>query len=126
MSTRPRTSFPRADTWRPGSNRSSSRKKCARVPVAAPLMKWKRRPVEIICDFQTSKSRKAATLALRRWHLQGLGELGVPGQQLEQLQLIRHSAELWYRCGFHLTHHVAAMDLHRGFGDAQFAGNLLV
>ena len=55
-----------------------------------------------------------------------LGELGVSGQQLEQLQLIHHSAELWYRCGFDLPHHVAAMDLHRGFGDAQLAGNLLV
>ena len=25
-----------------------------------------------------------------------------------------------------LPHHVAAMDLHRGFGDAQLAGNLLI
>src|SRR3954447_24701883 len=40
-----------------------------RVPVAAPLTKWKWRPVETICDFQTSKSRKAATLELPLWPL---------------------------------------------------------
>jgi len=58
--------------------------------------------------------------------LHSLGELGVSGQQLEQLQLIHHSAELRYRFGSDLPHHVAAMDLHRSFGDAQLTGNLLV
>ena len=41
-----------------------------------------------------------------------------------QLELIRHSAELGKRTGLHLSHQTAAMHLHRGFGNADIAGNL--
>jgi hypothetical protein len=53
-----------ANTLRPGSSRSSSRKKSAPGSGRCPLMKWKWRPIGIICDFKTSKSCKAGTLAL--------------------------------------------------------------
>src|ERR1700716_486608 len=41
-----------------------------------------------------------------------------------QLQLLRHSAERDNRGSPHLFHQTAAVHLHRGFGDADIAGNL--
>ena len=52
-------------------------------------------------------------------------DLRAPGV-LRQLEPIHHSAEFCDRCGLDLPHHVAAVHLHRGFGDAHLAGNLLV
>jgi hypothetical protein len=42
-----------------------------------------------------------------------------------QLQLVGQSAQLRAGCGFDLSHHIAAVDLNRGFGDAYFTGDLL-
>jgi hypothetical protein len=41
-----------------------------------------------------------------------------------QLQLFRHSAERDKRMDLHFSHQAAAVHLHRGFGDADIAGNL--
>src|SRR5262252_1594646 len=43
-----------------------------------------------------------------------------------ELEDIRHSAELGKRTGFHFSHQVGAMHLHRRFGDANVVSNLLV
>src|SRR5260370_4253306 len=54
---------------------------------------------------------------------------GMPGSGVlrllrHKLELVGHSAELGKRTGVHLPHRPAAVDLHRGFGDADIAGNL--
>jgi hypothetical protein len=41
-----------------------------------------------------------------------------------QLELVGHSAELGKRTGVHLPHRPAAVNFHRGFGNADIAGNL--
>jgi len=51
----------------------------------------------------------------------GLGGLRLLGYEVE---LGRHPAELRERPSIHLPHRVAAMDLHRSFGDAQVASDL--
>jgi hypothetical protein len=51
----------------------------------------------------------------------GLGALRVVGYKLE---LIGHSTELRKRMGIHLPHRLAAVNLHRSFGDSQIAGYL--
>jgi hypothetical protein len=43
-----------------------------------------------------------------------------------QLKHVRHSAKLGKRAGFHLSHKVGPMDLHRRLGDAHVIGNLFV
>src|SRR5215472_1476357 len=50
------------------------------------------------------------TLRLRSPHIEG----------------VRHPAKLGKRTRLHLPHQVGAMHLHRGFGDADIVGNLLV
>src|ERR1700754_5232383 len=40
------------------------------------------------------------------------------------MQLFGHSAEREKRASLHLFHQTAAVHLHRGFGDADIAGNL--
>src|SRR5215472_6212867 len=50
------------------------------------------------------------TLRLRSLHIEG----------------VRHPAELGKRTRLHLPHQVGAMHLHRGFGDADIVGDLLV
>ena len=55
-----------------------------------------------------------------------IGQLGALKVFWRQLENIRHSAELGKRTGLHLPHHVGAMHLHRGFGDADIVGNLFV
>ena len=59
----------------------------------------------------------------------GARKAGLPGSGVlrllrRQLELVDHSAELGKRTGVHLPHRPAAVDLHRGFGDADIAGNL--
>ena len=54
------------------------------------------------------------------------GELGALRLVWCELEHIRHSTELGKRTGLHLSHQVGAMHLHRGFGDADIVGNLLV
>src|SRR6266496_1631470 len=41
-----------------------------------------------------------------------------------QFELVDHPAELGKRTGLHLPHRSTAMDLDRGFGNADIAGNL--
>src|SRR5215475_13219056 len=43
-----------------------------------------------------------------------------------QIEDVRHPAELGKGMSLHLPHEVGAMHLHRGFGDADIVGNLLV
>src|SRR5215470_19537789 len=43
-----------------------------------------------------------------------------------QIEHVRHPAELGKGMSLHLPHQVGAMHLHRGFGDADLVGNLLV
>ena len=42
------------------------------------------------------------------------------------LQFLCHQHQIGQRCGRHLSHHIAAMDLHRDLTDADFEGDLLV
>jgi hypothetical protein len=42
-----------------------------------------------------------------------------------ELELVDHSAEFGKRTGVHLPHRPAAVDLHRGFDNADTARNLL-
>ena len=64
-----------------------------------------------------------SALARKRLPLAGLGALRPLWCQIEH---IRHSAELGKGTSVHLAHQVGAMHLHRGFGDADIVGNLLV
>jgi len=53
----------------------------------------------------------------------GARKAGMPGSGVlrlhrHKLELVGHSAELGKRTGVHLPHRPAAVDLHRGFGDA--------
>ena len=45
---------------------------------------------------------------------------------LDQIEYVRHSTEFGKGTSFHLPHQVDAMNLHRGFSDADIVGNLLV
>src|SRR5271170_3322779 len=59
----------------------------------------------------------------------GARKAGMPGSGVlrllrHELELVGHSAELGKRTGVHLPHRPAAVDLHRGFGDADIASNL--
>src|SRR5271168_2404193 len=51
----------------------------------------------------------------------GLGALWLLRHELESID---HSAELGKRTGVHLPHRPAAVDFHRGFRNADIAGNL--
>jgi hypothetical protein len=54
-----------------------------------------------------------------------LGRNGAP-RLWQEVELVGHSAEVWKGRCLDLVHHVAAMNLHRGLGNAHVAGNLLV
>ena len=41
-----------------------------------------------------------------------------------ELELVGHSAKLGKRTGVHFSHRPAAVNLHRGFGDADIVGDL--
>lgn len=51
-------------------------------------------------------------------------ELGVSWLLRYKFELVGHSAEFGKRMGVHLLHRLAAVDLHRSFGDTQIAGDL--
>ena len=51
-------------------------------------------------------------------------ELGALRLLRYQFEMFGHSAELGKRTDVHLPHRLAAVDLHRSFGDAQFASYL--
>src|SRR5215472_4344411 len=55
-----------------------------------------------------------------------IARLGAWGLFWCRLKHIGHSAEFGKRTGLHLPHQVGAMHFHRGFGDADIVGNLLV
>ena len=80
-----------------------------RVFEAALLPLW---PLAFIVANRMSPGCPAEIVV---WALQ---DLLAPGVLRRQLQLVHHSAEFWDRWGFDLSHHIAAMALHRGFGDA--------
>src|SRR3954452_25072860 len=49
----------------------------------------------------------------------------MPHELMEQIKLVTHLAELRQRGCLHLPHHVARMNLNRGFAHAEIEGNLL-
>ena len=48
------------------------------------------------------------------------------GMSRKEMQLVDHPTKFGKRRRVELPHQVAPMNLHRGFGDAHLAGNLLV
>src|SRR5271167_3719130 len=75
-------------------------------------------------EHRTAGAARAGALfegGARKAGMPGSGVLRLLGHELE---LVDHSAELGKRTGVHLPHRPATVDLHRGFGDADIAGNL--
>src|SRR5258708_2306944 len=93
----------------------TARPSTALLPRVLPQRGWISKPW-----FRCERAGTRRNVDSRSWRLRALSFLR------QKIEFVRHSAELWERCGLDLAHHVAPMNLHRGFGDAHVAGNLLV